>query len=145
MLRQLSILSAVAAITLATPAFSQTVLQNPSNWDNNNGSVMTIELEPLDTAGVFAITGSYVNEVPNTGCQGLPYPVIGFYNENTSQIAFAVSWANPTEDCTSMTSWTGYARPAGGGLELKTKWHIISSRDGGEPVRAGDDVFVRVK
>jgi hypothetical protein len=100
-------------------------------WTNRNGSTLTIQKILPD--GSF--TGSFTNRAGGA-CRNAPYAVTGWIDGQ--RIAFAVRWANATDYCEGITSWTGYLSDDG----LLTRWIIVHLNRRGRPVfNTGTDVF----
>jgi hypothetical protein len=103
-----------------------------STWTSQQGSTLTIQ----SIAANGAFTGSYVSRAGGEGCQNQPYPVRGWIDGQ--KISFAVRWVNATENCQSITSWTGYIGPRG----MLTHWVIVHLSGSGTPVlTSGKDIF----
>lgn len=98
-----------------------------SSWVNEYGSVFTVT--SVSSSG--QITGNYVNNARGFGCQGTEYPVTGWVLENA--ISFTVIWNNATENCHSVTGWTGYyANNA-----ITTNWNLATNTS----ISTGKDTF----
>lgn len=77
-------------------------LQPGATWTSQRGSTLTIEAVAAD--GSF--TGSYINRATALPCPNSPFKVSGWIDGQ--KISFSVRWRNATNDCHSITSWTGY-------------------------------------
>ena len=102
------------------------------SWVNEYGSVLTYS---VGSGG--QISGTYVNNAPNTGCQGTAYPVTGWVASYT--IAWSVIWSNSFENCNSMTAWAGYYDTSSG--TIQTMWSLAYSVGSGGTISTGKDVF----
>jgi len=114
-------------------------------FSNQLGSTMSLTFTQSNTqAGVWTLSGQYVNNAPNTNCRGTPYPVQGVYFPNTSvsTMSFSVAWTNSYENCNSVTGWTGYLSVVGGGhLQINTDWNLAYQSSTGGAISSGADVF----
>ena len=126
----------LTALMLALLAMSVSWAEGPeelllSAWKNQRGSVLYITSVDGD-----AVTGYYVNNAPNWNCQGTPFPVTG--NLNGSAFTFSVDWTNGSENCNSVTAWTGVFS----GGTLYTNWNLaVSGSTSLDQVIAGQDTF----
>ena len=125
-------LAFAGALLALGPAAAQT-RQAGTTWVNELGSVLTIESFNPDNS----ITGTYVNNASGFGCQGTPYPINGW--ANSYAIGFSVLWTNASEDCNSLTSWTGYYDAASN--TLVTHWNLVFMGQDGPLVQPGQDTF----
>src|SRR3954464_13847133 len=92
-------------------------LPAPSTWMDDKGSVLTIS--QLDgTTGEF--TGNFINNAPDTACKGAPgYDISG--TEKGDETSFFVTFKNQTDDCHTITLWSGKVA----GDTLSTTWELI--------------------
>jgi len=122
---------AILCLLVMRPAWSAEV-QAGSTWVNQRGS--TVTFTAVGPGGL--LQGYYVNRAPGFGCQNTPYPVTGWSYE--SDIAFTVIWNNATENCHSITAWTGFFTPTG----FATLWQLVKTgtTDPSQIIR-GSDTF----
>lgn len=141
MKRALIVFGIVFALASAADAFQPENFKGfsslaSSTWKNQRGSTMTINVDSFGN-----VTGQYINEAPDTGCHGSPYPLVGRTTGNF--IAFSVAWNNATENCNSTTGWAGYAQANGGNIEIITNWNL--AYQGTSPtIEQGSDTFTYV-
>ena len=117
------------------------MLATTSSWVNQSGSVASISFTNSSQPGTFLVAGTYINNASGYRCQGTPYPLSGIYYANTQTISFSVSWSNSSEDCQSVTGWTGYINIAASPLIMKTNWNIAYQTGNGHAVSQGSDTF----
>lgn len=108
-------------------------------WTNQSGS--TLYIEDIDSEG--GITGFYVNRATGFNCIGTPYPVTGWVLDGTNTITFTVKWENTSENCQSLTSWTGFF--SSDGQTITTLWQLVSNgATKSSQILTGSDSFTRV-
>ena len=121
------------AILIASQAHAQVTAG--SSWENDRGSILTIDTIGAD--GQFE--GEYVNNAAGFGCKGTPYAVVGWLNDNA--IGWSVNWKETSEDCKSVTSWSGVILSP---TLIETIWSLgYTSSDHGPRVMTGSDYFSR--
>ena len=124
---------AALLVAMLVPALAYAQVAPGSAWENNRGSILTIT--NVDADGRFE--GEYVNNAAGFGCQGSPYPVVGWINDNS--IGWAVNWKNTSEDCKSVTSWGGAILSP---TLIETIWSLgYTSTNHGPRVMTGSDYF----
>jgi len=132
----------VILVTLAFLCSSAAIAQTcpgESTWVNELGS--TLYIEDIDSEG--KITGIYINRAEGYGCRNTPYPVTGWVLENTNTISFSVKWENTTENCYSITAWTGFFSSDCG--TLTTLWQmVINGTTKTSQIWQGEDTFTTV-
>jgi hypothetical protein len=101
-------------------------------WVNQSGSVMNFTVN-----SDMSIVGSYINNAAGTGCQGTSYPLSGWINGNN--IAWTVSWSNPSADCNSVTGWAGYYDPNSD--SIISSWSLAYQSGSGGQIQLGNDTF----
>ena len=149
MLRSFLSSVALAASLLVSPAFADSsdataemqFLSTATSWQNTSGSVVTFSFQPSSQPSTYIVTGHYVNNAAGYRCQGTPYPLSGIYYANTQTISFSVAWANSTEDCQSVTGWTGYIDLATSPLKMNTDWNLAYMSSSGQAIAVGSDLF----
>lgn len=112
-----------------------------STWENQSGSTMTITVEADGT-----VTGQYINRAKGTGCQNSPYSLVGRVNGDF--IGFSVAWINGSENCNSVTSWTGEAQQndaPNSPIQIKTVWNLAYSLGGQLKIQPGEDTFTLLR
>lgn len=133
--------SIVVFVTLFSLWGSIAIAQNcpeQSAWKNQRGSTMHID---IDSTGM--ITGYYINNEQGTFCQGTPYPVIGWILDGTNTITFSVRWSNASENCSSITSWTGFFNEDCS--KLTTRWQlVVDGTTDPSQIKKGEDVFTLI-
>jgi hypothetical protein len=105
----------------------------PSDWVNQRGSVMHVDLwSSYDKT----ISGNYTNNAPGyPHCAGVPYRLWGV--SDGEHVSFTVRWSGfLVEDCHSTTVWVGRIR----GNRLETTW--VLTTDSGVTIK-GADYFIR--
>ncbi|MGI9364091.1 MAG: avidin/streptavidin family protein [Rhizobiaceae bacterium] len=117
------------------------ILATTSSWVNQSGSVASISFTPSSQPGTHSVSGIYVNNAPGYRCQGTPYPISGIYYANTQTVSFSVAWFNSSEDCQSVTGWTGYFNVATSPVVMTTNWNISYLTGNGHAISQGSDVF----
>lgn len=122
-------LVALSVALLVTRPAAADGLDALSSWVNQDGSVFTITSIGSDGS----ISGTYVNNASGYSCQGTPYAVNGW--AFGSVITFSVLWDNATQNCNSLTGWTGYVANS----TITTNWNIAVS--GQQTIYTGRDVF----
>lgn len=112
------------------------------NWTNQDGSVATTSFMPSPTQkDVYAVSGHYVNNAVGFSCRGTPYPLSGVYYQPTGMISFSVAWSNASEDCQSVTGWTGYIEASSSAITMTTNWNLAYTGPAGPQIEQGSDVF----
>jgi hypothetical protein len=125
-----------AALVLPIGTAAAADLTAASSWENARGSILTID--SVDPATMM-LTGTYVNNAAGFGCQGTPFPAIGWISGNA--ITFTVSWTNQSQTCGSITAWTGFY--ANG--QIRTDWNLVYPDGSGSfDIMQGTDVFYPV-
>ena len=109
-------------LSIQTQAFAQ--LAGPSTWISQNGSVLKIT-----SRGPGPFRGTFVNQNPQIGCQGIPYPVTGIIA--SPQVMFRVNFVK----CGAIVQWRG----DGSGLGMSVQW--VMQR--GSATTVGFDFFGR--
>jgi len=110
-----------------------------STWQNQRGS--TLYIEDIDSEGL--ITGLYVNQAAGFSCQGTPYPVTGWVLAGTNTITFTVKWENTTQNCQSLTAWTGFF--SSDGQTMTTLWQmVVNGTTSTSQIYQGSDTFTLV-
>ena len=131
MLRFIKLSSIIAVLFLSHAAMAgENALRAGSVWKNQSGS--TITFTSVDPAS-GQLSGIYINNAQGYSCQGTPYPVTGYIYETL--LSWSVRWSNATEDCKSITGWTGYFDSASG--TIKTDWMLVYKNT----ISDGKDVF----
>ncbi len=115
MIRMLAAL-AILCLSVMRPAWSAEV-QAGSTWVNQRGS--TVTFTGVGPNGLLA--GYYINRAAGFGCQNTQYPVTGWAYE--SDIVFTVIWNNSTQNCHSITAWTGFFTSTG----FSTLWQLVQT------------------
>jgi hypothetical protein len=105
-----------------TLAFAQ--LSGPATWTSQRGSVLKVT---SISRGTFR--GVFINQNPDIGCQGIPYPVTG--TNFGVQITFTVNFVK----CKAVVKWQGDVS----GLGMSTPW--VMQRNG--VTTTGFDFFGR--
>lgn len=106
-----------------------------SVWENNRGS--TLKITKVDANGRFE--GEYINKAAGFGCKGTPFAVIGWMNNNT--IGWTVNWKNASDNCKSVTSWSGAILSP---TYIETIWSLgYTSTKYGPRVMTGSDYFTK--
>jgi hypothetical protein len=140
---RIAALVAVLSCSVSAPSFAfdasnfkdfSSVTSASSTWKNQSGSTMLIA---IDTFG--NVTGQYINRAQGTGCQNSPYPLVGRVTGDF--IAVSVAWNNSTENCNSVTGWTGYAQVSGSNVEIVTNWNLAYQSASGGKIEQGKDTF----
>ena len=116
-------------------------LPSPSTLVNDKGSILTIN--SVD-GGTGKVTGNFVNNAPNTGCQGAPgFDLSGKVENN--KFVFYVTFKNQTMDCHTITLWTGDIAAD----KISTSWELVflNSTNGkvadGFATSTGSDLFTK--
>lgn len=131
-------IAVVVAWMLVDHAVAQSCLQE-STWQNQRGS--TLYIEDIDSEG--KITGHYINRASGFNCQGTPYPLTGWVLENTNTITWTVKWENTSENCSSLTSWTGFF--SSDCQSMSTLWQlVVNGTTSTKQIWQGADNFTRV-
>ncbi|MFP6756808.1 MAG: avidin/streptavidin family protein [Alphaproteobacteria bacterium] len=117
------------------------LLASGLSWTNQSGSVASLTFTASSQPGTYVMSGYYVNNVAGYGCQGTPYPLSGIYYVNTQTISFSVAWSNSSEDCQSVTGWTGYFDVSQSPMTMTTNWNLAYSTGSGQAIAQGKDVF----
>lgn len=113
-----------------------------TSWRNTEGSTMTLSFTEYGSAGIYSLSGSYINNAPGFACQGTSYPITGWYYANTQVLSFNVVWTNATEDCQSVTGWTGYIGFPSSGPTMTTDWNLAyATSSTGRAIDSGSDTF----
>ncbi|MFQ1702155.1 avidin/streptavidin family protein [Loktanella agnita] len=99
-------------------------------------------LSPSQPA-TYIVSGYYVNNTQGYNCQGTAYPITGIYYANTQTLSFSVAWSNSSEDCQSVTGWTGYVDYGATPLQMVTNWNLAYESTGGSQIMQGQDTFTR--
>jgi hypothetical protein len=94
-----------------TLAFAQ--LSGPSTWTNQRGSVLKVT-----SVSRGMVRGIFINQNPDIGCQGIPYPVTG--TNFGVQITFTVNFVK----CKAVVKWQGDVS----GFGMSTPW--VMQRNG---------------
>ena len=132
----LSVSSALADSQTASKDMK--LLATATSWTNQSGSVATFNFSPSSQPLTYTVTGHYINNNSSYKCRGTAYPLTGVYYVNTQTISFSVSWSNSTEDCQSVTGWTGYFNLNQNPFSLTTNWNLAAA---GGQITQGRDVF----
>ena len=82
-------------LSFQTLAFAQW-LPGPATWTSQNGSVLKVA-----TRGPGPFRGTFINQNPQIGCQGIPYPVTG--SIGSPQVSFTVNFVK----CGAVVKWRG--------------------------------------
>ena len=118
------------------------MLAATSSWVNQSGSVASLSFAlSSQQPSTYVVTGNYINNAPGFQCQGTPYPLSGVYYVNTQTISFSVAWSNSSEDCQSVTGWTGYFDLNQSPLIMITDWNLAYSGTNGTQITQGSDTF----
>ena len=94
-----------------TLAFAQ--MYGPATWTNQRGSVLKVT-----SFGRGTFRGSFINQNPDFGCVGIPYPVAG--TTFGVQTTFTVNFVK----CKAAVKWQGNAS----GFGMSTQW--VLTRNG---------------
>ena len=122
--------------------FEENMLAVASSWTNQSGSVASLSFEQSTSQpNVYVVSGIYVNNEAQYQCKGTPYPLSGIYYTNTETISFSVAWSNSSEDCQSVTGWTGYIDIDSSQVKMETKWNLAYSDVSGRQIEQGSDTF----
>jgi hypothetical protein len=105
----------LSLLFLSTEVFAANKLV-PSEWLSKNGSLLVIT--SVSDAGL--INGYYINKQAGYACQNSKYELTGKTIGNA--ISFTVLWVNPTESCSSITSWVGYFD---NNFIMFTNWQLV--------------------
>jgi len=123
-------------------ATAEMLSSSATSWVNTEGSTMSLVFAEQGSAGVYALSGSYINSAPGFACQGTPYPITGWYYANTQVLSFDVVWTNASEDCQSVTGWTGYIGFPSSGPTMTTNWNLAyATSSTGRAIEQGADTF----
>lgn len=123
-------------------SFEQDMIEVASSWTNQSGSVASISFEQSTSQPhVYVVSGTYVNNNDQYQCKGTPYPLSGVYYTNTETISFSVAWSNSSEDCQSVTGWTGYIDVGSSQIKMETNWNLAYSDPSGWQIEQGEDTF----
>lgn len=137
--------TAVPKFTLADNQqadFEENMLAVASSWTNQSGSVASLSFEKsASQPNVYVVSGTYVNNATEYQCKGTPYPLSGVYYANTETVSFSVAWSNSSEDCQSVTGWTGYIDIYSSQMKIETKWNLAYSDVSGRQIEQGSDTF----
>ena len=96
------------------------LLASGSSWTNQSGSVASLTFTASSQPGTYVMSGYYVN---------------------TQTISFSVAWSNSSEDCQSVTGWTGYFDVSQSPMTMTTNWNLAYSTGSGQAIAQGKDVF----
>lgn len=118
----------------------EAMLASGSTWTNQSGSVATLSFSSSSQSGVYTVTGTYVNNAAGYPCQGTPYPLSGVYYTGNQTISFSVAWSNSSQDCQSVTGWTGYFL-YNSGWSITTDWNLAQCSHSGPTIIQGQDIF----
>jgi hypothetical protein len=88
-----------------TLAFAQ--MSGPATWTSQRGSVLKVT-----SLGRGTFRGVFINNNPDIGCLGIPYPVTG--TSFGVQVTFTVNFTK----CGAVVKWQGNAS----GLGMSTQW-----------------------
>mgnify|MGYP006099868329 CR=1 FL=1 len=111
-------------------------IPTPSAWDNQSGSILTIN--SISSTGL--ITGTYTNSASGYGCQNIAYPVTGW--AYGTAISFNAIWQNASESCNSITAWTGFLYQE----KISTLWSLtINGSSSTAQIIRGNDTFKQVR
>ena len=110
-------------LSFQTLAFAQW-LPGPATWTSQNGSVLKVA-----TRGPGPFRGTFINQNPQIGCQGIPYPVTG--SIGSPQVSFTVNFVK----CGAVVKWRGDQS----GFGMSVQW--VMQRGGATTV--GFDAFGR--
>jgi hypothetical protein len=124
----------ILGVLFPVEAYAQSV-QPATTWKNDKGSLLTID--SIDGTG--ELKGNYVNKAAGYPCQNTQYAVIGWVDDG--KISFSVRWKNSTEDCKSITAWTGYLS----GNRIISQWDLVylDSTEKAPIIFRGTDVFTK--
>lgn len=123
---------------------NSSLLTSTTSWTNQRGSVANFTFTQSPTQpDTYVVTGTYVNNAAGYNCKGTPYPLTGFYYAPTNVISFSVAWSNATEDCRSITGWTGYLDYSVNPPQLSTDWNLAFSGSAGQQIQQGKDTFTK--
>ena len=118
------------------------LLSTTSSWMNQRGSVANLSFAPSPgQPHTYIVSGTFVNNAAGYNCIGTPYPISGFYYTEAKVISFTVAWSNATEDCRSITGWTGYFDYSLNPARLETDWNLAYSGSTGPQILQGKDIF----
>jgi hypothetical protein len=117
------------------------LLAEGTSWTNQRGSVASITFTVSSQPGTYVLTGNYVNNAAGYQCQGTPYPLSGIYYANTQTLSFSVAWSNNSQNCQSVTGWTGYFDLSQSPITMTTNWNLAYSTGSGGAIAQGKDVF----
>lgn len=116
MISRCSMLIALLACLITTPAVAQKSLQPNTTWVNQRGSQLTIST--INPDGSFV--GTYVNRDLKYMCRDVPYGVSGWVYGD--EIGFQVRWSRPSgPNCASIASWTGFLAQG----VIRTRWELV--------------------
>jgi len=112
-------------------------------FENEKGSYMDVSFSQYpNTANVYNIAGSYVNEYPTYHCRGTPYPLVGLLDCASGATSFSVVYFNDQENCKSAAGWTGILQSQSAGVDITTLWNLGHADEQGSPViENGSDLF----
>lgn len=129
----------VVIVLLSCLAILPALEAQESTWQNQSGS--TLSIEDVDSEGL--ITGYYINRASGFGCQNTPYPVTGWVLPGTNTITFTVKWENTTQNCQSLTAWTGFF--SADGQTITTLWQlVVNGTTSTGQILKGSDTFTLV-
>ena len=118
-------------LSMVGPAWSAELTAG-STWVNTRGS--TVTFTGVGSDGHYE--GYYINRAAGFGCQNTRYSMVGWSYEGN--ITFTVIWNNSTENCHSITSWTGFFTPSG----FTTLWQLVNTGTTGTgQILQGSDMF----
>lgn len=105
---------------------------------------MSLTFTPDPSSGkIYDLSGYYINNAPGFSCRGTPYALTGRYYVNTQTLSFNVVWTNASEDCQSVTGWTGYINLSSP-LTIQTDWNLAYVNSSGQKtIDSGSDVFTQ--
>ncbi|MBL4892401.1 MAG: hypothetical protein JKX91_11395 [Rhizobiaceae bacterium] len=136
------VFSQTAMADSQTVSAEMQMLSTATSWVNQSGSVASISFAAAPTQpATYIVSGHYVNNAAGYQCQGTAYPLNGIYYTNTQTISFSVAWSNSTENCQSVTGWTGYIDLSTSPLKMITKWNLAYLNSGSQQIFPGSDTF----
>ncbi len=106
----------ILCLSMAGPARSAEIMAG-STWVNERGSTVTF----TGVGSEGNLEGYYINRAAGFGCQNTRYSMVGWSYE--TNITFTVIWNNPTENCHSITAWTGFFTQSG----FTTLWQLVKT------------------
>ena len=128
-----------------TSGMTEKLAATATDWKNQSGSIASLSFVPSTSQpGVYIVSGNYVNNAAGFNCQGTPYPLSGAYYAANQTISFAVAWSNGSDDCASVTGWTGYLDLSKTPWEMVTFWNLAYLSAGGSQILQGKDNFTMI-